>query len=148
MITKYRPRAGGVIEVPYYNPSIWITDPSDRLIDICENKIKLIKTARPKEQYGKCFLPIFHMEWIVVIKETDEMLSLKQYADRTGKIDIDLLDDIEALRKGHYNHKKPHTNPDGQIIPFHHVHFPTIKYPHLYSEARKYAYSSQVTGKW
>ncbi len=134
----------------YYDPSILITDPSDKLIDYCETKVKLQKDARLKaRRSGKYFGPFLSMEWDAVIKATGELLILKQWADRVGKIEIDLLNEDKHLRKGHYNQKKDHTNPDNKIIPRpHHVHFPTVKYSSLNVQARKYAYPSKVNGNY
>lgn len=132
----------------YYDPSIWVTDKTDKLVEVCENIIKLNKVADPKEKYGQCFQPTFSAQWRVTVLETGEILDLKQWADRTGKIDVDLIQESEGLRKGHYNPRKHHRNPDGQIVKPHHVHFPTEKYPRLYVQTKKYAYPSQVNGNY
>lgn len=134
----------------YYDPSP-IIHGTDTLIISCETRVKTRKRGELQSSYfGKAFLPpSLQLEWLVIIGETGEILTLKQWVNKVGKIEINLIDsNMYWLRKGHYNNT-PHRNPDDSITKGpHHIHFPTTKYPTLDVQRQKWAYSVDVNGNY
>lgn len=132
----------------YYDPSSWVKDPTDKLIDDWE-KIIILKKRAEERYTDSGYKPKNKLSLAVRVKEAgydDMVLTLWQNA--IGKIYIDLKKDPNFLRKGHYN-TDWHTNPDGKRIPPpHHIHFPTTKYRTLEGNNKKYAYPVNVNGNY
>ncbi len=119
-----------IAEVAYYDPTRWL-DPSDRLVNAVELKLKADKFAKsnPKAK-GKSFLPLNELELNVIIRESGESIRLTEWVDRIGRFHLGLENSNTKYRRGDFQANKPHHNPNGKnIYPPHHIHFPTIKYP-------------------
>lgn len=135
-------------EVAYYDPTSYI-EPADNLVEDIEEKLRLVKKVRQVyATSGKPFFPPWYMEMDVVIIETREILRLAEWVGSQGKVNINLQKTSEDIyRKGHYNHPKPHHNPNCRTIGNHHVHFPTLKYPNL-NRRTTYAHSVSPTNDY
>jgi len=131
----------------YYDPTSWI-DSSDNLVEYIETKLKLVKRVRQVySTSGKAFFPPWYMEMNIVIIETREILRLVEWIGSQGKVSINLQTSEDIYRKGHYNHTKPHHNPNCRTIGSNHVHFPTSKHPNL-NRPTTYAHSVRPTNDY
>jgi hypothetical protein len=126
----------------YYDPSSWIAS-DDSIVVSIEAKLILKKSAwsAGRTTRGKSFLPKNSLELQVLIEDTGEELRLVEWqGDRQGKIYIDLNQNVDVYRSGHFRCSY-HQNPNGCAIPPpHHIHFPTIKYRKLGYGQTSYAH--------
>lgn len=128
----------------YYDPGRWVA-PDDRLIDQIEAVLKVAKMARQTHTTSsKRYLPPWSMELDIVVLDTRETMRLSEWLGTKGRINIRLQTSEQVCRNGHFNHPKPHQNPNGRTVPRHHIHFPTVKYPNL-SGRRTYAHKVTPT---
>jgi len=119
-----------VAAVAYYDPIQWI-DPSDNLVDAIEQKVKADKSARsaPRTK-GKAFIPLNELELNVIVKNSGEIIRLTEWVDRAGRFHLGLEEPTTKYRRGDFQVQRPHHNPNGvDILPPHHIHFPTVIYP-------------------
>jgi len=133
----------------YFDPSAWVNDTSDGLIPECEIKIMHRKKAiqTKSSSSGKSFIPWLSIEWEITIVDTGSLLRLTMWRDRQNKVDINLQESARFLRKGHFNYpsNQGHVNPDNQVVDSkNHIHFPTIKFPSLDLERKKYCYATNA----
>ena len=134
--------------VGYYNPARWI-DSTDELIDYIENIVRSPKNARQTSARRRLrsrpsspipsFLPPNSFELEIVSIESGDILLLREWVDREGKISIDLIYENEHFRKGHFKHLRFHHNPNGRNISPNHIHFPTVLYDNIMRQ-HTYAY--------
>jgi len=114
--------------MPYYDPQRWI--PADDQLDgLVEQKlISHNRTSYKATRSGKSFSPLGALELDVLIGNTSEILRLTEWIEKDGKVCINLGNNGDMFRKGHFKHAGHH-NPNCQRIPPpNHVHFPTMKY--------------------
>lgn len=129
----------------YYNPASWIPS-DDQLIDLVEQQLQLVKHAvETKGMPGKSFVPSIYFEYDIIDTNGNWLMRLIEWRNKSGKIFIELTEDITKLRKGHFN-QNYHTNPNGTVTSPHHIHFPTIKYN--LDNQHTYAYSIQSTNEY
>jgi len=134
-----------VDEMGYYDPSPWIAS-DDSLVESMEAKLMYKKRARSSGRVvGKSFLPKNNLELQVLVDDTGEQLRLIEWqGDRYGKIYIELIQDADNYRNGHFRCGH-HQNPNGRAIPPpHHIHFPTVKYRRLGFGQSSYAHPIPV----
>ena len=130
----------------YYDPSPWI-DKNDSLIPDVENRVEAEKLAK-KEFKSAGFHPPYHREISILVKDSKELLTLREYSNAIGKITITLLTSQNyILRQGNFNVTKIHTNPVAKqkVYPPHHIHFPTVNY-HDLTKRHRYAYQLNGCG--
>jgi len=116
--------------VSYYDPIPWI-DPSDNLIDIIEDSLKVVKVAKSLgKTKGRSYLPLNELELSITSEDGGEILRLTEWVDRIGRFHLRLVSFNISYRRGDFKVKNYHHNPNGaNIPPPHHIHFPTVKYP-------------------
>jgi len=116
--------------VGYYDPAPWV-DSSDSLIETIEAELKADKVAVSKTRSkSRAYLPPNTLELDVNAKEYGQTLRLTEWADSIGRFHLGLENPTTTVRRGHFQGRDYHHNPNGvNIPPPHHIHFPTMKYP-------------------
>jgi hypothetical protein len=116
--------------MPYYDPSPFI-DLSDSLIDTIGVELRVVKIAKSNPRIkGKAFIPLNELELDVVVKGSANVIRLTEWVDRIGRFHLGLENPNTKYRRGDFQEKTYHHNPNGKDIPPpHHIHFPTTKYP-------------------